>query len=221
VEGCRSAKGAHEGLFFLTFFSLQCMSGGKETKRLEHTPRSRAPRSHARRRHLRRLWLRAAFRTHAGIAEKKLKKLSPMTDLSQLGALVATVAFTTAALYVSLVEHPARSRLDPAAELQQWKPSYKRAAVFQVILLTIGSACSWSVYRATGDPGWKVGATLLFANLPWTLLAIMPVNRALLATARGDARTRAALVDWVHLHHCRTALGLLASGTLVTTMAAK
>mgnify|MGYP002630535449 CR=1 FL=1 len=144
-----------------------------------------------------------------------------MTDATALGALSCAVAFASAALYVSAVEHPARSALDPASELKAWKPSYKRAAAMQGSLAGIGAALGWVTFKATADPAWKVGAALLFAVWPWTLLVLMPINRGLLASPAGNARTRAALVHWVHLHHARTALGLLAAGTMFSALAVK
>lgn len=77
-----------------------------------------------------------------------------MADSNQLGATLTATAFTSAALYCSLVEHPARSKLDAAAELTQWKPSYKRAALFQSILVLTGSYFAWAAYKAT-DGEWR------------------------------------------------------------------
>jgi len=53
-------------------------------------------------------------------------------------ALLATGLATGAALYITLVEHPTRSYLPSAVALQQWKPSYSRAAVMQGVLITSG-----------------------------------------------------------------------------------
>ncbi|HAH65598.1 MAG TPA: hypothetical protein DCL72_09025 [Rhizobiales bacterium] len=46
------------------------------------------------------------------------------------------------------------------------------------------------------------GALLMLANWPWTLLAIMPTNNALMATdlAAAGAETRALIVKWNRLH---------------------
>jgi hypothetical protein len=106
-------------------------------------------------------------------------------------ALVAAAAFAGAALYVGFVEHPARLVLDPASQLQQWRPSYRRAT-------------------RTGDPRWGLGAALALANWPYTLLAIMPTNRALLAASSTDPVVAPLMQRWIRLHAVRSGLGLAA-----------
>ena len=55
-----------------------------------------------------------------------------------LAALVLATLFTGAALYISLVEHPARLGLPDAPLLEQWQPSYKRALPIQAGLAIAG-----------------------------------------------------------------------------------
>ncbi len=55
-----------------------------------------------------------------------------------LAALVFATLFTGAALYISLVEHPARLGLDNGPLLAQWQPSYKRALPIQAGLAVLG-----------------------------------------------------------------------------------
>ena len=60
---------------------------------------------------------------------------------------------------------------------------------------------------------WLLGALVLVANWPYTLFAIMPTNRALMATvpATTEPRTRMLIERWATLHAGRTALGCAAT----------
>jgi hypothetical protein len=128
-------------------------------------------------------------------------------------ALIAAAAFTGAAIYVSLVEQPARLRLDDRAALAQWQPSYARGAVMQgglaMLSCLLGLAAVWQLE----DWRWLAGAVLILLPWPWTLFVIMPTNRQLKATqpAEAGARTRVLLRQWGRLHLVRVALGLAAT----------
>jgi len=52
----------------------------------------------------------------------------------------------------------------------------------------------------------------MVANWPWTVLAIMPTNKVLMATEldRAGPDTRALIVKWNRLHLVRTAFGAFA-----------
>jgi hypothetical protein len=123
-------------------------------------------------------------------------------------ALVAASLFTGAAVYISIAEHPARLKLDDAAALQQWKPSYARAVPMQAGLAIVGGLLGfWQAY-ANSSTLWLTGALLLFANVPFTLLIIMPTNYALKAIEpRSEPRVRPLLLKWGSLHLVRSLLG--------------
>ena len=137
------------------------------------------------------------------------------------GVLALTVAalFSGAALYVSFVEHPARSALDERAQLEEWKPSYARGAVMQASLAALGFVLGGLAWHATGNLRWLVGALILLANWPYTLLVIMPTNNALKAIAPREAgpTARALLDRWGRLHAVRTALGVASTVVFVST----
>jgi hypothetical protein len=125
-------------------------------------------------------------------------------------ALVTAAAFMGAAIYVNVAEHPARTYLEPAAALTQWKPAYKYGARMQAPLALIGFVLgAWAGY-SSGELLWYVGAALLLAAWPYTLLVILPVNNKLLALdpSRADADTLAMLQHWNRLHMGRSALGI-------------
>jgi len=121
--------------------------------------------------------------------------------------------FASAALYISLVEHPARLGLDDASALTQWQPSYKRALPLQAGLAVFGSVAGLIVWYDTEAWQWLVGSLVLLANWPFTLLGIMPTNKQLMAMQPADAggESRKLLRRWGRLHNVRSVLGSLAA----------
>ena len=131
------------------------------------------------------------------------------------GPLALTIAalFTGAAFYINWAEQPARLGLDDRALLQQWKPSYARGFTMQAALAVIGFAFGVLTWWSTGQWAWLLGAIVLVANWPYTLLGIMPTNHILNAIEPADAgpNSRALIVKWGGLHAVRTALGAAAT----------
>jgi hypothetical protein len=143
-------------------------------------------------------------------------------------ALSSSVAFFAVAAFVFLAEHPARLALsDDAAALAQWKPSYRNAAAIQAplagVAALLGALCWWKAAAAsaleTKDPLWLLGACASAFNLPYTVLVILPTNRALLAAPRGNAETRKLLVRWGHLHFLRVVAGGVSAAAFVVAVA--
>src|SRR6267142_3311245 len=131
------------------------------------------------------------------------------------GLLALTVAaiFTGAAFYVNVAEQPARLSLDDPALLTEWKPSYKRGAAMQAPLALVGFLLGLTAWWQTSYPGFLLGGIAMVAPWPWTLIAIKPVNDALLATRVDQAgpATRALILKWGILHSVRPVLGALAT----------
>jgi hypothetical protein len=141
--------------------------------------------------------------------------------LTGLLALTIAALFTGAALYIDLVEQPARLALDDRALLTEWKPAYKRGFALQAPLAVIGFLLGTAAWSTSGRAGFLAGAVLMLANWPWTILAILPTNRILMATApdAADATTRALVRRWNVLHAVRSALGALAGACFLWALA--
>ena len=126
-------------------------------------------------------------------------------------ATVAAGLFAGAALYVTLVEHPARVGLGPRAAVLEFGPSYRRGAAMQAPLSLIGAAAAIVCWATGGSGAWLVGGLALGALVPFTLLVIRPTNEQLLAatpdTTSLDAP--ALLARWGRLHAVRTVVSLV------------
>jgi Domain of unknown function (DUF1772) len=130
-------------------------------------------------------------------------------------ALIVAAVFSGAALYVNVVEQPARLGLDDRALLGEWKPSYKHGFALQAPLALIGFVLGVAAWWQTGHWQWFVGALLMVANWPYTILVIMPTNNRLMAldpTNPGPA-CRPLIESWGRLHAVRSALGLAATAS--------
>ncbi len=127
-------------------------------------------------------------------------------------AIVCAGLFAGAAIYVSFVEHPARLAGGTALAIREFGPSYHRGAVMQASLAIVGFLAAVGAYLQLGHGGLLVGALLLGAPVPYTLIAIRPTNARLLAPdlAPDSSEAAALLRRWGALHAVRTALGTLA-----------
>lgn len=131
---------------------------------------------------------------------------------AEIVSFICTGLFAGAALYVSVVEHPARMSCNLAVALAEFRPSYKRATVMQVILAVIGvveAVVAWYFGRGTAT---LVAGIVLGTVVPWTLIVIMPINRQLLDETRTSEtpETDVLLKKWGRLHNVRTIASMLA-----------
>lgn len=132
--------------------------------------------------------------------------------ITKLSVLASATAFAGAALYINMVEQPARLTLDNASALKQWKQSYSRAMPMQAGLAALSGIMGAAVAYKSGDKTWLIGTGLMLANWPFTVFFVKPVNQRLLVTSEpmADAETRNDLHRWNKLHSVRTALALSA-----------
>jgi hypothetical protein len=113
-------------------------------------------------------------------------------------AVFSAALFAGAALYINVVEHPARMSLDTRMAAMHWAPSYERATWLQAPLAIVSLLCGAAVWLLGGGIGWLFAALLVGAVVPFTFAIIMPTNLKLLAAGRdlSSAETRELLVRW-------------------------
>lgn len=135
-------------------------------------------------------------------------------------ALILAALFAGAAIIINVAEHPARLSLADGPMLLEWQNSYNRAAPMQAGLALVSSVLGFVAAWQTKDMRWLVGAILILANWPYTLLVIKPTNDRLHATKpeQANAATRELVVSWGHLHAGRSALSVAATGAYLWAM---
>jgi hypothetical protein len=133
--------------------------------------------------------------------------------LAGLLALTVAALFAGAAVYVNLVEQPARLGLDDRSLLIEWKPAYKRGFAMQAPLAIAGCVLGLVAWWQNDSWPWLLGAIVIVANWPLTLLVIRPTNNRLMEIdpAEAGAASRTLIRRWGRLHALRTALGFVAT----------
>jgi len=132
-----------------------------------------------------------------------------MRQVAEFVAVLACGLFTGAAVYISLVEHPARMKcgVEVAAT-----PSYRRATIMQATLAAVGLFSSIAAWLAGATFWWLVGGVVLGAVIPFTLIVILPTNKQLMSPTldRRSAQTERLLARWGRLHAVRSVLSAVA-----------
>jgi len=127
-------------------------------------------------------------------------------------AIMCSGLFAGAAIYINAVEHPARLSCGTELAVREFAPSYHRATVMQASLAVIGCITGlWSAWLF-GDAWLAVGAIILIAVVPFTLVVILPTNKQLLDPSLDPRSARAAelLTRWGRLHAIRSVLSTVA-----------
>jgi hypothetical protein len=129
--------------------------------------------------------------------------------------IVATLAsgiFAGAAVYINVVEQPARLSCGIELAVTEWRPSYKRGTVMQAPLAVIGSLAALISWWFDKGLAWLIGGLLLLLIIPFTLVVIFPTNKRL-ESEELDLRSEEAgslLRRWGRLHAIRSILSVLA-----------
>ena len=131
-------------------------------------------------------------------------------------ALAVAAAFTGAALYINLVEQPARLALDDSALLSEWRPSDRRGFAMLASLALIAAALALTAYFQTQDVRWLIGAIIVIASWPYTFFAMVPMNNRILTISAAESGAARELVrTWGLLEYGQTAIGLVACGVFL------
>jgi hypothetical protein len=134
----------------------------------------------------------------------------------EIVSFIFTGLFAGVALYISLVEQPSRLASSPEVALAEWRFSFRRAGILQIVLVSVGVASAIAAYAAGRGVSVLVAGILLGIVMAWTLIVVMPVNRQLLDPARTSATpdTDVLLKKWGRLHLIRTIAALLSLAEL-------
>src|SRR5262245_8101122 len=129
----------------------------------------------------------------------------------EVSATVAAGLFAGAAIYVNLVEHPARVQCGTALAIKGFEPSYRKATVMQVSLAIVGLLMATAAWLKGGSIWWLVGGVILVAAVPFTLLFILSTNHKLMDPSLDKDSELAfrLLVRWGRLHAVRSILSLI------------
>jgi anthrone oxygenase-like protein len=134
-----------------------------------------------------------------------------LKTVAEFLTVLACNGFAGAAVYVSLIEHPARMACGGEVAVTEFAPSYRRGAVMQASLAIAGFLCSVVAFLTGASIWWLVGGLLFVSVVPFTLLVIMPTNKALLDPSldKQSESARELLSRWGKLHAVRSLVSLL------------
>ena len=128
--------------------------------------------------------------------------------IPEIIATLVSGIFAGAAVYVNLVEQPARLSCGVELAVRQWRPSYKRGTMMQAPLAVVGSFAALTSWWFDRGLSWLIGGLLLLLIIPFTFIAILPTNKRL-ESRELDFRSEEAgylLRRWGRLHAVRSIL---------------
>jgi len=138
--------------------------------------------------------------------------------------LIATLCaglFAGAAIYITLVEHPARLECGTALAATEFGPSYRRATIMQASLAAVGFLAALAAWAQGAGPAVLLGGIVLGLVIPFTLIVILPTNKRLLDPTldRGSPEAAVLLERWGRLHAVRSVASGIAFGVLAWHLA--
>jgi hypothetical protein len=142
----------------------------------------------------------------------RVKTMETVQEVAKFLTTLCCGLFAGAAIYVNVVEHPARMQCGTELAATEFGPSYRRATVMQASLAATGFVCSIAAWLSGGGIWWLIGGILLGSVIPFTFLIIMRVNKQLLDPTldKGSAKAQELLSRWGKLHAVRSSLSGIA-----------
>ena len=139
--------------------------------------------------------------------------------LEMLSTLSAGL-FAGAAIYINLVEHPARMECGTDLAVTEFAPSYRRAAVMQGALGAVGFLSATAAWLMGASSWWLLGGIILVSVIPFTLIVIFPTNKKLLDSSLDKSSELASglLIRWGRLHAVRSILSLISFLIFITLL---
>ena len=135
-----------------------------------------------------------------------------MREIAEFVAVLSCSLFAGAAIYINLVEHPARMECGVEIAATEFPPSYRRASVMQATLAAVGLLSSIAAWLTGATFWWFVGGILIGSVIPFTLIVILPTNKRLLNPTldKHSLESERLLARWGKLHAVRSILSGLA-----------
>ena len=131
------------------------------------------------------------------------------------------------ALYINIVEHPARMAIkEPKAIHRQWKASFDRAGIFMPVLSVAPMAGAGVMYYL--DPSkatpWLVAAGFTLFNMPYTALVLLPnyikpIHDEDICSKKDPKWVVETVENWTKFHTVRTVVNMISFGLCVYNLA--
>jgi hypothetical protein len=135
-----------------------------------------------------------------------------MRQIAEFVAVLACGLFAGAAIYVNLVEHPARMECGVELAATEFPPSYRRGTIMTGDVGSRVPAVFYCSMACWGDILVARCRSLAGFGHPFTPIVILPTNKQLLSPTldRRSAQTERLLARWGTLHAVRSVLSGLA-----------
>lgn len=140
---------------------------------------------------------------------------------------VAAGVFVGGALYINVVEHPARMTLnDTKACHKEWMESFDRAKVFQSRLALVSALSGAGAYYCNPKKGlpYLIGGGLLASIIPYTIFilkpnSIDPIYDKDITSKKSEGVIRETIDKWNSYHMVRSFISLPVFVGFVTYLA--